>query len=255
MPSEFKYIPDGLGAYRVEIRRTGREVGTIRKYEQHYNLARPFTVRGWTATAGDGALGREEKPNVYSTREKAARALEEATSMEAKIEIGGNVGIFFEDREQDELGLSGRIARVHEIFLHKNTVHAKIPDGPLVEIPIRYLVSPHEARTRVPEPDDRALVIPRLKHIRGHIDRAIELADDYGVPRANLGEFIKELDRAFEELSADLHHMTKDPDVAIMLAIADRERSRTDEQDEPGEAPGEEAQEPGEEDQEGDEHG
>jgi hypothetical protein len=80
--SLFKFAPGVVMEERtVTLREDGSVLGVVKKYKRHYNLARPFTVRGWTAKPpGERPLSREQgvgfkRPIVFNTREEAARAL------------------------------------------------------------------------------------------------------------------------------------------------------------------------------------
>jgi hypothetical protein len=172
--------------------------------------------------------------------------------MEARIEIGAEVGILFYGDIEDEYHLHGHVGEIRKFSLHRDTCLIKIPDGPIFEIPMKYLVHPDEARARVPEPDMSQFVIPRLKHIRGHLEEAISLSDDNGVPAENTADFYAELRAAHHELSSDLHYLDSDPQFQMLRAISRAMKGEEpDEQDQSGEAQGEEAQGSGEGDQPG----
>lgn len=56
----------------------GTRIGEVKKYVQHYNLARPFTERGWTARDKDGhIIGEAQRWGgaVFGTRQAAAEAV------------------------------------------------------------------------------------------------------------------------------------------------------------------------------------
>lgn len=83
MTSRFRYTVGWGYDYRVQVRPSLDVIGHLQRYERHYNLARPFTIKGWIAHMPNGkAIGRASKegePTVFRTRDEAAKALEEAS--------------------------------------------------------------------------------------------------------------------------------------------------------------------------------
>lgn len=83
--SPFKFEATYGGTYNVRDRRLPLPgyIGKVTKYERHYNLARPLTVRGWKAYGLDGrSANRTDDPrregaegDVFHTRAEAAEAL------------------------------------------------------------------------------------------------------------------------------------------------------------------------------------